>query len=269
LLTAQYANARSIIPGGFKATTDLLSDSSKDPGLRTQKKLPLVSEILSRLKESADATHFIYSNVDICVMPYFYSAVEYYIQKGHDALVINRRRIRNEFMDEKNLAAAYAESGKKHPGFDCFVFRRELLDKFIGTKIYISAPPAGSDIFYNIFTFAENPVLFTEKHLTFHVGMELVKEWGEETVCDHNQREFISLIKALKPQMQIAKFPGAGYGFIRRHFKWLMNPAFHYPTMASVDFKQLSSERRKPIKEESTGAYYEWLFEKTGFRDGA
>ena len=267
LMSAQYSNARSMLPVGFTPTTDLVSCSAEKNELGTKKRLPLISEILSRLKESKDATHFILTNADIAVMPFFYSAVAQCIRLGYDALVINRRRIRKTFENDGNLDLMYAEAGKKHAGFDCFVFERKLLDQFIASEIYISTPPAGTDIFHNVFTFAENPVLFTGKHLTFHIGMELVRNWGEPRLNRHNQEQFSSLLRKLKPHMKVAKFPGAGEGFFKRHFKWLMNPAFHYPTMASLDFRQWGEPRKKPRLQEDRNRYYEWLFDKTGFRE--
>lgn len=269
-LSAQFHNARSFLPKEIRPTSDLISNAADVGALRTNKRLPLISEILSRLNESQNATHFIYTNADICVMPYFYAACAKYIEAGHDAFVINRRRLKMKFLNA-DLPETYAEAGKKHIGYDCFVFARPLLEKFVKTEIYISAPPAGGDIFHNVFTFADNPVLFTEKHLTFHIGMELVKPWGESLLNAHNEREFSKLLKTLKPHMNIAKFPGAGYNFLSRHFKWLMNPTLHYPTMASLDFAQLSV-KRKPSSQEVDGGiapgYHEWIFGKAGFRDG-
>jgi hypothetical protein len=269
LLSAQYEDAVSVLPEGIRATKNLESNAALHRHLETKKRLPLLREILSRLKESEDATHFIYTNLDICLVPDFYSVVAAYLAKGNDALVINRRRISAGMIDETDLRLLYAEAGIRHLGYDCFIFSRQLLEKFILADIYISTPPAGSDLFYNLFTFAENPVLLTEKHLTFHVGKEMVKAWGNPALNRHNQSEYRKMLRELKPHMQIAKFPGAGYGFFKRHFKWLMNPTLHYPTMASVDFKQWSSKRKSPGPDELAGhRYFEWIARKTGFRDG-
>lgn len=270
LMSAQFANARPHLPVEFQATSDLVTVASAYPGISTALKLPLIKEILSRLNENTTATHFVFSNLDICLMPFFYSTVENYLRQGYDAVIINRRRIPVSLMEEKNLDVLYAEAGETHTGYDCFVFSRELLSKFILHDVFIGTPPAGNDIFYNVFTFADNPVLLTQKHLTFHVGMDLVKPWGTPVLHAHNQREFIKILKELKPQMDVSKFPGAGYGFFKRHFKWLMNPTFHYPTMCALDFRQLSKARRKPAGNELPGManrYYEWMIRKINFRD--
>lgn len=271
LLSAQFENARTFLPEVIRATSDLKECAADRKDLNTKLKLPLLKEILSKLNESKDATHFVYSNLDICVMPFFYETIASYVEKGHDAIVINRRRIAASYLNEKDLNQMYAEAGKSHTGYDCFVFSRELLSKLILKDIFIGTPPSGNDLFYNIFTFAKNPILFTEKHLTFHAGMDLYKEWGDAGVNVFNQQQFLLLLKELKPSMDISKFPGANYGFFKRHFIWLMNPTFHYPTMMSLDFKQLARKRKKPVKNETPGGkskYLEWLVRKVNFRDG-
>ncbi|MDQ3110042.1 MAG: hypothetical protein M3R17_09120 [Bacteroidota bacterium] len=270
LLSAQYENARAFLPEGIRATSDLKECAADRKELNTKLKLPLLKEILSKLNESKDATHFIYTNLDICLMPFFYETVSAYVEKGHDALVINRRRISARYLQEKNMNLMYAEAGKTHTGYDCFVFSRELLNKFILKDIFIGTPPSGNDLFYNLFTFAENPVLFAEKHLTFHAGMDLHKPWGDAGVNAFNQQQFLLLLKELKSSIDISKFPGAHEGFFRRHFKWLMNPTFHYPTMMAADFKQLGRTKMKRPKTETPGGkskYLEWLIRNVNFRD--
>ncbi|MCK6638709.1 MAG: hypothetical protein L6Q81_01395 [Bacteroidia bacterium] len=270
IMSAQYTDARPFVPGFVSITSDLLRSSADFKQLNTKLRLPVLGDIIMKLRENTEATHFVFTNLDICVMPSFYNAVASYLNDGYDAIIINRRRINAEFIDEPNLDVLFAEAGKTHTGYDCFVFSRALLDKFVFGDIFIGTPPAGNDLFYNIMTFADCPVLLTEKHLTFHVGMDLVKPWGESKLNSHNQAEFLKLLKKLYPSMRIANFPGAGYGFMRRHFKWLMNPTFHYPTMCRLDFSQWSAPRRKPQEYELKGlknAYYEWLLKKINFRD--
>jgi hypothetical protein len=270
LLSAQYDNARSFLPEGIRATNNLKECAANRKELNTKLKLPLLKEILSRLDESKDATHFIYTNLDICVMPFFYETVSSYVEKGYDAIVINRRRISSGYLQEKNINLMYAEAGKTHAGYDCFIFSRELLGQFIFKDIFIGTPPSGSDLFYNLFTFAKNPVLFAEKHLTFHAGMDLYKEWGDADVNAFNQKHFLGLLKELRPFIDISKFPGAQEGFLKRHFKWLMNPTFHYPTMMHADFKQLGRKRKRYPKSETPGArsrYLDWLIQKVNFKD--
>jgi len=270
VISAQHAQNISGVPDFVKSAERLSHHAAQIPGLSSKARLPLIKDLFSKLKEDKTATHFIFTNLDICLMPSFYDGVAAYLDQGHDALIINRRRIKSVFLEVEDLNLLYAEAGEVHTGYDCFVFSRELLEKFIFTDIYLGVPPAGNDIFYNIMAFAARPALLTEKHLTFHVGMDLVKEWGSPELNRHNSAQFMILLKRLYQHLNVANFPGAGYGFFRRHFKWLMNPTFHYPTMLRLDFSQWNVSRRKPAEPELKGwknSYYEWLVSNINFRD--
>jgi hypothetical protein len=108
-------------------------------------------------------------------------------------------------------------------------------------------------------------VLETNLHLTFHIGEDLIKPWGDKALLRHNQHEFKKLLREIGPLMQIEKFPAANKGFLKRHFKWLMNPTVSYPLMAMTDLKQLG-HKRKPRKEREIKGfwhrYYEWMIRK-------
>lgn len=236
---------------------------------REKRALPIVNDILDAGIAAASGRHVIYSNTDIMLTPWFYPVVAHYLAKENDALVINRRRIPLALADEP-YEVMLAHAGKVHSGWDCFVFPKELYSRFVKTNICTGIPMAGNDIFHNIFTFATHPALLANQHLTMHLGMDLVKKWGPQEYYDFNKREFNKLLKQLKPAMQIAKFPGAGLPFFRRHFRWLMNPTYDYPTMCSVDLKQLSVKRPAPRKPEIPGLahrYYEWMIRRINFRE--
>ena len=57
-------------------------------------KLPILSDILFSLNSCSNAEYFIYTNVDIAILPFFYSTVNWIIDQGFDAFVINRRTIK-------------------------------------------------------------------------------------------------------------------------------------------------------------------------------
>src|SRR6185295_9993636 len=73
-----------------------LEKSILDIGILNNKKaLPLLKDVLQSAYDNSNADYIIYSNADIGIMPQFYSAIEEYIKSGHDAIVINRRRIKS------------------------------------------------------------------------------------------------------------------------------------------------------------------------------
>lgn len=224
------------VPDEFKVLSPLHRDI-RDV-VNTKKTYPFLNDIILQHTQSTSADYVVYSNLDIAVMPFFYETVSAYINKGHDALVINRRRVHNRFSNEKNLNILFAEHGEVHTGYDCFVMKKPLINKFIFKDICLGVPAVGNDLFYNVFAFADNPVLLTDKHLTFHVGLELYKNWGDEITRNHNAREFQKLMSELLPLMKVDNFPGADLNIFKRHFKWLMNPTFDYTTMFILDAKR-------------------------------
>ncbi len=254
------------IPNDFSSLPKLSRNISSLA--KTKKTNPILSDILQEASKNCDSDYFIFTNLDIGLMPYFYEGVNYYVSLGHDAIIVNRRRIKSRFNTGNNLEAIYSEVGKTHTGYDCFIIKKSVLQKFIFKNIAIGVPPAGNDVFYNIFAFADKPVLFTEKHLTFHIGMELEKEWGDKEILKHNYKEFHELLKELKPYLKADNFPGADLGFCKRHFKWLMNPTFHYPTMFSLDAKRGFRKTKKEVKLiDKKNSYFEYMIQKINFED--
>lgn len=233
--------------------------------LETKKRVPFFNDLLKRLYEHAEGEYLIYTNLDICLMPNFYTSVKALLDRGHDAIIINRRLISCEHLLHASLDRMYADLGKVHTGYDTFIFKKSLFQKFILRDICIGVPPVGNDLFYNFFIFAENPVLETNLHLTFHIGEELIKRWGDRAILCSNQKEFKKLLHEVGPLMRIEKFPGANKPFLKRHFKWLMNPTVSYPLMALTDIRQLFHKRKPRLKPEVPGLlhrYYEWMIKK-------
>jgi hypothetical protein len=236
-----------------------------------QRRLPLLSDILSECADSAAGDYIVFANTDICFVPHFYEAVDHFISKGHDALIINRRRVPQRFMNAP-LEVQMAHAGLDHLGFDCFVIKKTLIAQFFPAEVCMGVPPSGNDLFYNIFTFAGSPLLLTRMHLTWHIGVELVKEWGSGEYLSYNRSKWKKMLRALRSRMDISKFPGAGLGFFKRHYKWLMNPTFDYPTMFRLDMSQLGKKRKKYPDPEIHGMrekYHERLLSRVNFPDEA
>lgn len=255
LHTVQYAEDRAIIPSSFTPLPDL-QRSVQDLGTFSDKrKLPLIRDILGCAYTNTTADYFIISNSDIIPMPFFYDAVQQIIAEGYDAFIINRRRISKKFDSMEQLETMYSEAGKDHTGYDCFVIKRELFPKFILADVCIGIPHAWNDLAHNLFCFPDKFKLFTRKHLTFHIGMELHKTWGSSDLLAHNTTEFLKVVTALQPHYKIEFIPGSNLPFFKRHFKWLMNYTLHYPSMAKTDFRQWSRPRppRENVNEAENG----------------
>jgi hypothetical protein len=265
LIAVSFPEANSVSEKIADKTIPLLRSVADIKKFNRERKLPIIHDLLSEGIKNASHDYIVFTNIDIALMPDFYNVVNWYCEKGHDAVVINRRRIPNKLKNAP-LEVMQAHAGYMHTGYDCFIFKKSLFEKFVPTNICIGIPPAGNDIFYNLFTFAENPLLLTERHLTFHLGMELVKIWGSSEYYHFNYSEFSKLLKKLDPHIDIAKFPGAELSFFKRHFKWLMNPTLYYPQLFRKDFSK-SSKRKNKSKPEVKQKFYEWLIRKINFRD--
>ncbi|CAN5146996.1 hypothetical protein BH09BAC5_BH09BAC5_25250 [soil metagenome] len=265
LIGVAFPEVTNELKSEFDKTAELSRNVSDLHNFSAPRKLPLIHDILTEGIKLSSGEYIIFTNTDIALMPDFYNVIAFYIEKGHDALVINRRIIPKKLQNAP-LEVMQAHAGYLHTGYDCFIFRKSLFPKFISSGVCIGIPPAGNDIFYNIFTFAENPLLLAERHLTFHLGIELVKKWGSKEFLKYNYNEFSKLLKQLEPQIDIAKFPGAELSFFKRHFRWLMNPTFSYPLMFRRDFAK-SGKRKNAFQPEVKQKYAEWLIRKIKFKD--
>lgn len=250
LFTIQFTEDEDIAPAEFKRLPNL-TRSIVDLGVfQSRRKLPVFSDILHAAFIAKESDYIIYTNVDIAVMPSFYRMIVKFASKGYDAFAINRRRISSRFSRIDELDEMYAEVGFMHTGYDTIVFRHNLFPQFILGNACIGIPFFDTILMYNLYAFAPNFRLLTNKHLTFHIGIELVKKWGDKEQYKHNRAEYLNVLQQLYPHLRIDNIPGAGLSLFVRHFKWLMNPTFHYPTMLRLDLKQLKWKRRKyPARE--------------------
>ena len=190
-------------------------------------KLPLISDILSRLYEESDADYFIYTNVDIGLYPDFYLKVNSFIDQGLDAFIINRRRLPENVGESNKLNDIFQLKGKTHPGFDCFVFKRSLLPQFKLENICIGVPFIGITLSQNIFALAEKYKIFTDEILTFHLGEEIYKKRAPKEYFRFNQNEFWKAMSGpLQDSLSSKKLPYYHLPRLKRLVKYGMHPCF-------------------------------------------
>lgn len=183
LYSAQYPEDRAIVPEVFIQTPDLERSILDVHNFQSQRKLPLIKDILDRLDRASDADYFIYTNVDIAVMPNFYVAVAKSIEQGNDTLVINRRTISKTYSRVEDIPLMYAELGEKHPGYDCFVFPKKVYDRYNFENTCIGVASIGRSMMINLLWHAQNFQLIKDAHLTFHLGDD--RSWQQEKFDDY------------------------------------------------------------------------------------
>ena len=222
----------------FVSSTVILDKTISDynPTLKGRE-LPTINDILMKGVEGANADYVIYSNIDIGLQENFYVVIDQMVNEGYDSFAINRRRVSDKYKSPNQLYEIYSDVGELHTGYDCFVMKKSLVKDFVLGNCCVGIPFVDSVLLFNMIAFSEKFKLFTEKHLTFHIGYDLVKEWGGKKFIQHNKKEYLSSLKQIKNKLELKNIPGSGYPFFKRHIKWLMNPTIHYPTVFSLDFK--------------------------------
>lgn len=210
LFAVKHQSESVTLPSEFRQTSDMgkyayeYIESLKD--VTPHRPLPRLTDIISSLYEASDADYFIYTNLDIGLYPHFYIEVGNIIQNGFDAFCINRRDLRKAYegvlLDENKLELAYISEGAEHPGIDCFVFRREIVQSFNLGDVYIGFPPVGQVLKTAIEVNSKNFVWIKDRQLTFHLGSD--KRWralkGDYASENFNQAEglFIPCLKDKK-----------------------------------------------------------------------
>ncbi len=249
ICTTQFEEDKSIIPDEFTILSNL-EKSILDIHPQLQgKKLPLIKDILDKTKEVTESDYIIYSNSDIALMPFFYDTVLEYINSNHDAIVINRRRISNIYKDKNQLPLMYAELGKSHPGYDCFIIKKELLQQFILGNICVGIPFIEVALIHNIASFAQNPIYLTDKHLTFHIGLEVMPKRDSAYYWANRNEFFKNIYPKLKPYFGITKFPYAYLPFYKRAIKWVLNPSLFTSNYLHLEGKNLTAKLKFLLNE--------------------
>lgn len=251
LCTTQYDEDRAAIPEGFKVLSNLQQSVLDVNPMLQGRKLPLIADIIKKACDEAPADFIIYTNADIGLMPYFYDFVYDKINEGYDALVINRRRLKSSYRSVDQLPEIYADMGLSHPGFDCFVFRRDLVDKMILGNICVGISFIGVALAHNLFIMAENPLYVDDQHLTFHIGTQVLVP-RKNAFYRHNRREFFEkVLPVLKPSMHLEKFPYALLPWPKRMLKWILNPSLftrNYLELEGQSFLQKCKTRLDEIR---------------------
>ena len=95
----------------------------------------------------------------------------------------------------------YGQVGKAHPGHDCFVFRRDAYQHYRLGRVCIGMAWVAKALLVNMAYFATRFQIFTDKHLTFHIGDP--RPWASPVFADylaHNHHEFKAIRNALQAE---------------------------------------------------------------------
>ncbi len=243
LWSAQYKEDEEIVPDFINKTKHLTRSVLDFHLFETKTKLPLITDILQRVYDESEAEYIIYTNVDIGLYPNFYVEVNNIINEGYDAFIINRRRLKAIYSSVNDLEKIYLDKGKSHPGFDCFVFHRQLFPKLLLNGICLGVPFFEISFSNNLFAFSQRFKLFDNEYLTFHIGEEIFRKRAPREYYNYHQQRFWELAKKLKPHLSPKKIPYGHYPLLLRLLKWGLHPCFPIKWMLQLETKNLFSKR--------------------------
>lgn len=202
--SAQFKEDCFIVPDWILKTRNLEKSVLDIGEFNIKRKLPLLQNILNRLFEISNADYFIYTNVDIAVMPHFYVSVSKIIELGFDAFVINRKTISKRYKNVEEIPFMYAEIGKTHPGYDCFIFKRNVYSRYYFGMTCIGMRNIGKTFMANLVAYATKFKIFKNEDLTFHIGNDL--SWKHSKYSDyisHNEQELLKVLHNLEKDLGI------------------------------------------------------------------
>ena len=162
------------------------------------RKLPLIRDIIDRALIGEPVDLIIYTNVDIAVQPHFYIEVVRISMQGYDAFTINRRTLPKHYNSPAQLELMYRDSGEKHPGHDCFVFKPEDAHRYDLGLGCIGANWIGRILLVNLMARSTRFHIFDNKRLTFHIGDDRSWKVPEFNGYDnHNEQELVKILEVM------------------------------------------------------------------------
>lgn len=221
--------------------------------------LPLLKDVLWGAFRSSEAEYLVYTNADIGLMPHFYAFVAEQLREGVDALVVNRRTVPRAHLSTRNLNSVYSAIGVPHPGFDCFVFRRDRLRDFVLGDVCIGVHLVGRVLLWNLLATAQNPRIFESSHVTFHLGDDNAGKQVEYLdYVEHNTRHAIASLQELQETQGAVKKIG---DVARVTSPNLMSLRYSPAAMRGADGRLAPELRSRPIFIHAlfrTGSSYLW-----------
>jgi len=148
------------------------------------RKLPLLFDILYKIYET-DCDYIIFTNIDIHLVPEFYNEVINYIKDGYDCLTINRVTVHPEEYLNKTIEDIYpcVKDGEFHPGLDCFIFQKKILDKIEKLDFCIGTTSFDKYLFSYIHKYSTKTLHMLKQYLTFHIGDD--RNWINDSFNDY------------------------------------------------------------------------------------
>lgn len=140
----------------------------------SDRRLPLLREVLSAAGAVDDDDAIILTNIDIAIQPTFYEAIDEILRTGLDAFTVNRRDVTPRFIGTAPILVQ-ASTGARHPGSDCFIMTAPVIRDLDVGDVLLGVRRVGSTLREAVESSARRYRRFTDLNLTFHLGDD--REW--------------------------------------------------------------------------------------------
>lgn len=202
----QFLGDQIEIPTSMDVLSSLDRSALQIARFQKPRRLPLLWDVLqhadgaSHLRRAdCERRHeyLIYTNIDISPMPHFYLFIYSVLRFGYDSLIINRRTVPNIYKEANDLPIMSADIGKPHPGLDCFIFKRDLIRRFVPFRSVVGMGFVMRALLFNLIATSRKISIITDAHATFHLGDD--KSWEDSIYADYidfNKAEALAVWRA-------------------------------------------------------------------------
>ncbi len=198
-VSVQEVEDRDLVPATFSDAIDLNRNITFVEGFDGDRKFPLMFDLIKNGNMTYISSEYvIFTNSDICLMPYFYSVISTILSHGFDSIIIHRRTVEGVPQDDA-IPLAVADMGFSHPGLDCFIFPRKWINGFVYNNACVGSGLVMRGLLLNLVARAESLVVLTEAHLTYHFGDD--RPWNSPEMKkyeEHNKKEMHAVYEGLK-----------------------------------------------------------------------
>ncbi len=111
------------------------------------------------------------------------------------------------------------------------------MNKLILDDICVGIPFLEVSLLHNLLALSENPIVLFDKHLTFHLGMDVLGFNKNEYYTHNKEVYFKNIYPAIRGKFDLKKFPYAESNRLKRLLKWGLNPS-----LFTVDYLTLEGK---------------------------
>jgi len=194
-----------LIDEGYTVAELTTSSADLPQDFKVPRELPVLKDLvdLTGLKKSEGKKEYVvFTNMDICLKPFFYTEVARLVAQGFETFVINRRTVDKELLFAEQSEVMFSD-GEKHIGHDCFVLPRENLEKFFLRDHVLGIGFVFRPFLLNCILSAKNFHEFDDVYLTYHFGDDML--WKSDKYNDyleHNKLQLIEVYEKFLPEIK-------------------------------------------------------------------